>query len=262
MKRRMFMVALCLLATGWHGGLPLHAETQDGHEGASRWSVTPHVGANLWFARYDIYHSPGETLTMDKRPGLTAGVELGFEVVPRVCLSLGVDYALQRFATLEPLSGSMARGGDPDIIAVINAETDYSRSTVAAGRLWFPLQVGVRVWNGLSLRSGIQPGLTLHGNTAKWEYRYISPLSSSLPEEGTVEYDFERVHWYVPVGITYEYRRWVADLRYYFSLKGNAWTERREQSTAFVMSQSRISVWRDNARDNMLQLTIGYRFSL
>lgn len=227
----------------------------------SRWSVTPHVGANLWFARYDIYHSPGETLTMDKRPGLTAGVELGCEVVPRVSLSVGVDYALQRFATLEPLSGPWTRGGDTDAFAVINAETDYSRGTVVAGRLWLPLQVGVRVWDGLSLRSGIQAGLTLHGNTAEWECRHISPVLLSLPEEGTVEYDFERVHWYVPVGITYEYRRWVADLRYHFSLKGNRWTERREQTGTF-MRQSTVSVWRDNARDNMLQLTIGYRFSL
>ena len=256
MKRRKFLLALFLLAVAV-------GRAQEGEvKKESRWSVTPHVGANLWFARYDIYHSPGETLTMDKRPGLTAGVELGCEVVPRVSLSVGVDYALQRFATLEPLSGSMARGGDTDIIAYINAEPDYSRGTVAAGRAWFPLLLGVRVWDGLSLRSGIQLGLTLHGNTAEWEYNYNSPVMLSLQQKGTVEYDFERVHWYVPVGITYEYRRWMADLRYHFSLKGNQWTERREQSTALIMTQSRVSVWRDDARDNMLQLTIGYRFSL
>ena len=250
----MFLLALLLLAVAV-------GRAQEGEvKKDSRWSVTPHLGTNLWFARYDIYHSPGETLTMDKRPGLTAGVELGFEVVPRVSLSLGVDYALQRFATLEPLSGPMTRGGGTNDIIAISQEADYSRGTVANGRLWFPLQVGVRVWNGLSLRSGIQPGLTLHGNTAEWEKSYNSQIILSLPEEGTVEYDFERVHWHVPVGITYEYRRWVADLRYYFSLKGNRWTERREQTAALIMSQSRVSVWRDNARDNMLQLTIGYRF--
>lgn len=228
MKRRMFMMPLCLLATGWNGGLPLHAETQEGHEGDSRWSVTPHVGTNFWYARYDYYPANAENPeAMRTRMGLTTGVELGFEVATRVTLSLGADYALQRFATREPvINGGSASS---DLLVTTLKQPNVSRGIVAAGRLWFPLQVGVRVWDGLSLRSGIQLGLTLHGNTAEWRVNHDeSLLLIPFDEKGTVKYDFERVHWYVPVGLTYEYRRWVADLRYYYSLKSNSWSEEKE----------------------------------
>ena len=176
---------------------------------------------------------------MDRRPGLTAGAEVGYEVVPRVKVSLGADYVLQRFA--QDVYGSEGIG---------YAHTVESSATIAAGRLYFPVMLDVNVWNGLSFGLGIQPGISLHSNSAKW--------SPSVYESDTkTKYHFDRMHWYLPIGVSYEYRHWVADLRYLYSLKRNHWKKTDSNSLSSTMQEADTK-----EHDSMLQLTLGYRFHL
>lgn len=225
MKKNMFLLVLLLLnfSAGW---------AQD-KEAESRWSVTPHVGANLWTARY----KPMTNDALDRKVGLTAGAELGFRMVPRVSLSVGADYTLQRFSHT---ANNAVLSNDNDV-------------TIAAGRLNLPLQVGVNVWKGLSLRTGIQMGISLHTNNASIHY---SSMVYSAPD-GKVKYVFDKTHWYVPIGLTYEYRRWVMDLRYSYSLKRNEWRTKGNNAVSFFETYAK-----NKGHDTMLQLTLGYRFNL
>ena len=227
MKRRMNLLALLLLVA-------MVGRAQGDNEAAGRWSVTPHVGANLWMAKYVVKDLPVET--GDKALGLTAGAELGCELAPKVNMSLGADYVLQRFSM--PSSSS--------------ANDRKESYTVSTGRLCFPLLVGVRIWPWLSLRTGIQMGLNLHTNKAEVDLPLNSPSGKR-----TVKYHFDAVHWYLPVSLSYEYRRWVADLRYYYSLKKNHWSYDENYVSYWGVKE----FWTDD-HDHMLQLTLGYRLNL
>ena len=231
MKKCKLLLILLLLGT-------TAGRAQSEKETSSRWSVTPHIGANLWTARYNLYTDE----PMDRRLGLTAGVEVGYEVVPRVSVSLGADYALQRFAQDAPGSSTQ--------YAVYTGDKSI---TIATGRVYLPLMLGVNVWRGLSFRCGVQPGITLHSNTAEWAWSTALSYEQSL----RMKYHFDRMHWYLPLGMSYEYRHWVADLRYSYSLKKNHWKTTGYTPLAYSWSEANT-----NAHDSMLQLTLGYRFRL
>ena len=72
-----------------------------------------------------------------------------------------------------------------------------------------------------------------------------------------MKYHFDHMHWYLPLGMSYEYRHWVADLRYSYSLKKNHWKTTGYTPLAYSWSEANT-----NAHDSMLQLTLGYRFHL
>ena len=108
---RTLITALLLLAT-------TAGRAQGDSEAKSRWSLTPHVGANLWMAEYNFES------TTDRELGLTAGAELGYQLGPRVNVSLGVDYALLRFSM--PITRS----------ATVYQPIDHDKLyTVSTGRL-------------------------------------------------------------------------------------------------------------------------------
>ena len=228
-KMRTLLLLLLTTVAGWAQG-----------EGAaeSRWSVTPHIGVNRWTARY----TPMTDDAMGHELGLTVGAELGFRVVPRVSLSLGADYTLQRFS--QPVSESTNS---------LLRYTGDMNFTIATGRACFPLLAGVNVWKGLALRTGIELGVTLHTNTAKVDVGSLTMAQTTFEKK----YYFDPVHWYLPVSLSYEYKRWVADLRYYYSLKKNHWKVDTYGVTSVIMQETH-----NKEHDSMLQLTIGYRFSL
>lgn len=189
-----------------------------GQEGKDRrWSVTPYMGTNLWTARYNY----GTSKAMDRQLGLTAGAELGYRLQPRVELSLGTDYVLQRFRQSLLNGNGMLYTGDRSC-------------TISTGRACFPLMIGADVWKGLSLRAGIQLGVTLHTNTAKIKYETVTVTLTN----GERMYHFDPIHWYLPVGLSYEYKRWVADLRYYYSLKKNHWKVEDQGITASAFRET------------------------
>ena len=230
-RKLLFVLFLSVATIGW---------AQSEKERSGRWSVTPQIGANLWTARYNW----GSNKPMDRRLGLTAGAEVGYEVVPRVSVSLGADYVLQRFA-------QDAYVGD----GVRYAYIEEKSVTTASGRLYFPVMLDVNVWNGLSFSLGIQPGITLHSNNAEWTF---SNRGAYLSTYFNCKYHFDRIHWYLPLGVSYEYRHWMAELRYLYSLKRNHW------KTTLSSTPASIVDWEFNTdvHDSMLQLTLGYRFRL
>lgn len=155
MRKVKYVIPLMLLVS-------LVVGAQEKESAAGRWSLTPHIGTNLWTAKYGDNNG--------KELGLTAGAELGLQLMPRVSLSLGADYVLQRFTV---------------------APTYRGHCTVGTGRACFPLQVGVNFWKGFSLHSGIQPGLTLHtcNGRAMDGYGHVA---------AEADYSFDKVHWYLP----------------------------------------------------------------
>lgn len=115
MRKVKYVIPLMLL-------ISLVAGAQKKESAADRWSVTPHLGTNLWTAKYGDNNG--------KELGVTAGAELGLRLMPRVSLSLGADYVLQRFTV---------------------APTYRGHCTVGTGRACFPFQVGVNFWKGFFL---------------------------------------------------------------------------------------------------------------
>ena len=136
----------------------------EGEERTCRWSVTPHIGTNLWTARY--YTSTDKP--MDRRLGLTAGAEVGYEVVPRVSVSLGADYVLQRFCNDATSSYKN--------IHTFTGEEKCS-VTVATGRIYFPLTIGIKIWTVfrcIQVSSQVSHCILL--TSQRWQYLLVASL--------------------------------------------------------------------------------------
>lgn len=115
--------------------------------------------------------------------------------------------------------------------------TGYENSDrhIYAHYLNVPIVANFYVWKGLALKIGIQPGFLMkakekfdNGHTVNWSS------------------DCNRVDFSVPVGISYDFSRFVVDVRYNIGM-----TELFKEG-----------IRNDEMRNLVIQLTLGYKFRL
>ena len=157
------------------------------------------------------------------RVGLVAGAELEYQAMPMLSISAGALYSQQGAkAKVEGIDGTI--------------KMDYVN---------VPILANFHVAQGLAVKVGIQPGFLINdkvevsanGVSAEVE------LKESYRALG-VDVDIPSVDFAIPLGVSYEYSHVVLDARYNFSLT-NA-----------------ISVLGESTKHSVLQITLGYKFSL
>ncbi len=146
------------------------------------------------------------------RVGLVVGPEFEYFVTDKFSLAGGVLYS-QQGAEIEPLD--------------VTWKIDY---------LNIPVTANFYVLKGLALKAGIQPGVNLSaklsGNTKNVEVN---------TDEAVKSFDIS-----LPVGLSYEFHRFVLDARYNFGLSK-------------IFDEDKFDL---DSKNLTFQLTLGYKFTL
>jgi hypothetical protein len=193
-----------------------------------KWTFIPMAGANL------IVSEP-----LDYEIGVTAGVRVDWQATDKVAVSSGVFYSLERYR--------------------MNTLTANNDLCINTGRMEIPLLANVYVYKNLALKAGIQANLRLHSGVRDQEESwsaYNLVLTKSFENTGDAMHVF---YFSVPVGISYEFNRFVIDLRYIFGLQNLRLSYKSKNSFSSGQTTTFYGGYISDKKVNKLQFTIGYR---
>ena len=156
------------------------------------------------------------------KTGFVGGVDAEYYPTRWLGVSLGLNYARQagKIKAYSPYAIMLPEQG---------YKLDY---------LNLPILANFYVAKGLSLKTGVQPGILLGAKES----------SSLWPEEADIKGDCKKFNVSIPIGISYEICNIVLDLRYNLSL-----SKFTEPSESLMMNAP---------KSHLLMATIGYKFEL
>lgn len=236
----------CCLASCLIGA---NAQTERG-----KWSVTPMAGVNLLFSE------PLETLC-----GVTAGAGVDYQVSKRIALSSGLFYSYQRYGFKDlHLSQPIPNAMNSSYYDYLGGLNESQNIRIRDGRLVVPFTVSAYVWKGFALKTGIQANFRLHSGIADLHLEnssaYNLPLQRDVINTG---HAMHACYFSIPVGISYEYCKFVLDVRYIFGLQNLRADWETEDTSSYNMTivSGGETIW-DSQKVNQLQITLGYRLEL
>ena len=190
---------------------PLAALAQSQETG--RWSVTPRVGINSsTMSGQDVYVDFNRLVKPKRKIGFVAGAEVEYRYMQPLSTALGVWYSGEGFRYTE-------------IDGDAHTNLDF---------LNFSAVENLYVADGLAIKAGLQFGYLLN----------VKSVVDGHSED--IGNSFKKLNLSIPVGLSYEYRSVVLDLRYNIGLTNLCDVELLDEK------------WRANS----LWLTAGYRFCL
>ena len=257
MKKLLMMIAAMIIA------LHIHAQQE-----AGTFTITPKVGitvsnfsgnmpATISYAI--IPDMNGSSTNIEPAPeykvgsvsfsdskektGFIVGAEGQYQFSSLFGMSLGVFYTQQgaRYKT----KGISSKGNTDVQIDIRN------NITINLDYITVPILANVYVWRGLAIKTGIQPEFAVNKKiNANFlvSYKNLSATLSSNKID-----DVESFALSLPVGISYEHKNIVADLRYHFGL-----TNLKEGGNDGDRPNSKSG----SAHNRMLCFTLGYKFRL
>ena len=235
----------CCLASCLIGA---NAQTERG-----KWSVTPMAGVNLLFSE------PLETLC-----GVTAGAGVDYQVSKRIALSSGLFYSYQRYGFKDlHLSQPIPNAMNSSYYDYLGGLNESQNIRIRDGRLVVPLTVSAYVWKGLALKAGIQANFRLHSGIAD-KHDETSAYGMTLQYDAVNTGNaMHACYFSIPVGISYEYCKFVLDVRYIFGLQNLRADWETEDTSSYNMTlvSGGETIW-DSQKVNQLQITLGYRLEL
>ena len=168
--------------------------------------------------------------------GFTIGLEGQYQFTSVVGLSLGVFYT-QEGATYNT-KGCLSNSDGVKFSIKDDLKIHLNCFTV-------PVLANVYVWKGLGLKAGLQPEFAIEKKTKgdvtmEFEGTVFKAMSSDA--------DIKSFSLSLPIGISYEYKHVVADLRYSFGL-----TDLHKNKDAGIGGNS-------SAYNRVLTFTLGYKF--
>lgn len=171
-------------------------------------TVQPKIGLNV----ANVTDGDGS----DARVGLALGAEFEYRLSPIFSLSAGALYSMQ---------GCKSTGVDEDDNSIeATAKLDYIN---------VPILANVYVAKGLAVKLGIQPGFNVrHKATASLNGVNVT---TNFPSIKSVDFS-------IPIGISYEFNRFVIDGRYNLGL-----TKLTDDA---------------DSKNSVFQFTFGYKFAL
>lgn len=187
------MKKLLVVAAILFGAVTANAQNEVGQI-----SIAPTIGLN--YAK----------ITMDKQkfaPFFEVGANAEYGMTEKLGISAGVFYSLQ--------------GSKDDFTGGKKTKTSYIN---------VPILANYYVWNGLAVKTGIQPGYLL---SAKYDGTDV--------KDNAKKFDLG-----IPVGASYEFQNFVVDLRYVIGLT----------------KTSKENAYQKAGKNQVFQLTCGYKFKL
>lgn len=210
------------------------------------------AGVNLLFSE------PLETLC-----GVTAGAGVDYQVSKRIALSSGLFYSYQRYGFKDlHLSQPIPNAMNSSYYDYLGGLNESQNIRIRDGRLVVPLTVSAYVWKGLALKAGIQANFRLHSGIAD-KHDETSAYGMTLQYDAVNTGNaMHACYFSVPVAISYEYSKFVLDVRYIFGLQNLRadWVSEETPYTMTIVSEGE-TIW-DSQKVNQLQITLGYRLEL
>ena len=175
--------------------------------------------------------------------GFTAGVETQYQFSKIIGLSLGVFYT-QQGASYDTKGYSYTSKGGVKVAINDNLKVNLNCVTM-------PILANVYIWKGLAVKAGLQPELAVSKKTGgdvtiSYQGQSLSAVHSDV--EGIKSFSLS-----VPVGVSYEYKNIVADLRYNIGV-----TDLRKDGDAGLIGNNSSST----SKNRTLLFTVGYKFEL
>lgn len=245
--------------------LLIAASTASAQQKARTFSVTPKVGVTVsnitgqlpvyvaYAVMPDVSGTEGTIFVPDSDPGkwglisyenqkrkagFTAGVEAQYQFTSLFGLSVGVFYTQQGAKY-----GTKGKSGTPN-----GEQFDFKDDLkVNLNSIATPVLANVYVWKGLALKAGLQPEFAVSRSTSG-DYAISYKGKPATTSSGAFIKTFALS---VPVGISYEYKNLVADLRYNFGV-----TNLRQDGDKWNRSYGPA------AHNRSLTFTVGYKWGL
>ncbi|WP_434502014.1 porin family protein [Prevotella sp.] len=173
--------------------------------------------------------------------GFTAGVETQYQFSKIIGLSLGVFYT-QQGASYDTKGYSYTSKGGVKVAINDNLKVNLNCITM-------PILANVYIWKGLAVKAGLQPELAVSKKTSCDVVISYHDPSVSVVRSGVEIKSFSLS---VPVGVSYEYKNIVADLRYNIGV-----TDLRKDGDAGWNSD-----FSSTSKNRTLLFTVGYKFEL
>lgn len=289
MKKTLCMIALlALVPAAW---------------GQRKISVTPQAGINYPYLAGSDFCSE-----FKGRPGYAIGAEVEGRVSSLLGLSVGAFYSKHVVKINQcawtgiivdvPGGSSSASGGGQRIpgwgggmsysfgsewpdVSHYDAYTRKYNYRFCTQLLDIPLLANLHVWKGLTVKAGLQVSFAL-SNKMKYDSEYVirhpaleaqywHPMNEYVEKDQTADLGdhLSDVMLYVPLGISYEYKHLVVDLRYAYGLSHYGTTEHfngsdkknQELTNSHGIFGREIEAAHDS-RLHSLTVTLGYRFDL
>lgn len=175
--------------------------------------------------------------------GFTAGVEAQYQCSKIIGLSLGVFYTQQGASYDTKGFSNTSKDG---VKVAINDNLKINLNCIT-----MPILANVYIWKGLAVKAGLQPELAVSkktGGDVTISYQGPSISAAHSDVEGIRSFSLS-----VPVGVSYEYKNIVADLRYNIGV-----TDLRKDGDAGWGGNNS----RSTSQNRTLSFTVGYKFEL
>lgn len=232
------------------------------------WKITPQVGltaskfnkdANVSVGYVFAKEMPvtGELLPVDDigthaggymfsqsrgNSGFTIGAEAQYQFNKTFGLSVGAFYAQQgvkwNVKGFKDDIKTIGTNGEEKILGQIvfkdNLILNYNTLDI-------PVMANFYVWEGLALKAGLEPQITLN---QKVNGEYVIDIDGTESVGNASEYNLCLLGLSLPVGVSYEYNNVIFDLRYHLGLTNI------ENNNAY---------YNTDHRSQMLTLTVGYK---
>ena len=107
------------------------------------------------------------------------------------------------------------------------------------GYITFPVVCNFYVYKNLALKAGLQPGFLIHAN--------YHEENGNTTTDTKVTSNFNTFDLALPIGVSYQYNRWVFDARYLLGLTN---------------VNKNNHYYNDSSRNSVFYITAGYKFNL
>lgn len=174
-------------------------------------TIQPQIGLNI----SNLTHNDGA----DSRTEFTGGVELEYQFTKQLAFAVGLVYSPQG-SYANDLNGNVPNGYNV-------------KSTKQIDYLNVPIVANLYLLKGFAVKLGIQPGFNVKAN--------IETESKGRKENYTL-YDVKWFDFSIPIGLSYEYKNFVADARYNIGFTK-------------VIDGTK-------SKNKVFQFTLGYKFNL
>jgi len=181
-------------------------------------TISPKIGVNFSTINNDVIYYEGmngqETMGAEFKIGFTVGAEYQQQLYKRFAASIGLFYSMQ--------------GTCFDVSKLNDSEYDISGMKQTFHYINMPIMAVFYLARNFSVKAGVQAG-----------YLFAARMG------GTDNIDiFKRIDFSIPIGVAYEYKNVIVDLRYCHGL-------------------SRLYKYTDDAGCNRnVSITLGYNFDL
>lgn len=153
--------------------------------------------------------------------GFSGGLEAEYGITPQLGISLGAIYSQQGGKYDIDVENSITT-----IIGTYKISEEKTRSKVKVDYINVPLLANFYICRGMALKTGVQLGILIH-DKMNYHYQKIPyiPNDEPYPLEDHSNHTWEKmtdfgksIDFGIPVGLSYEYRDFIVDARYYFGL--------------------------------------------